>query len=171
MVYIASGQEPADALSGGAAAAHDDAPLLLSTDRTMPVRTQQELARLQPREVVLLGGTRRIPSSAADDVRRNVPGATVTRIAGSDRYETSALVSDQRFTTSSRAFLANGWASIDAIAGTQYAAASDSPVLLSRRACRSSEVATTMDNLGTDLHVLLGGPTRLDDGSASAVCR
>lgn len=171
VVYIASGQEPADALSGGAAAAHDDAPLLLSTDRTMPVRTQQELARLQPREVVLLGGTRRIPSSAADDVRRNVPGATVTRIAGSDRYETSALVSDQRFTTSSRAFLANGWASIDAIAGTQYAAASDSPVLLSRRACRSSEVATTMDNLGTDLHVLLGGPTRLDDGSASAVCR
>ncbi|MGB3594215.1 MAG: cell wall-binding repeat-containing protein [Ornithinimicrobium sp.] len=171
VVYIASGQEPADSLSGGAAAAHDDAPLLLTTSRSMPAATQQELARLQPREVVLLGGTVRIPSRAKDDVLRNVPGATVTRIAGSDRYSTSARVAAGRFTGSSRAFLANGAASIDAIAGTQYAAATDSPVLLSRRSCRSSEVAGTMDDLGTDLHVLLGGPVQLDDASASGVCR
>ncbi len=170
VVYIASGQESADALSGGAAAAHDDAPLLLSTSRSMPATTQQELARLQPQEVVLLGGTSRIPSRAKNDVLRNVPGATVTRIAGSNRYSTSALVSGERFDRSSRAFLANGSASIDAIAGTQYAAASDSPVLLSRRSCRSSEVANTMDDLGTDLHVLLGGPVQLDDASASKVC-
>ncbi|MGB3762863.1 MAG: cell wall-binding repeat-containing protein [Ornithinimicrobium sp.] len=171
VVYVASGQEPADALSGGAAAAHDDAPLLLSTSGNMPATTQQELARLQPQEVVILGGTSRIPSRAKDDVLRNVPGATVTRIAGSNRYSTSALVSGERFDRSSRAFLANGSASIDAIAGTQYAAASDSPVLLSRRSCRSAEVANTMDDLGTDLHVLLGGPVQLDDASATGVCR
>ncbi|MGB6021286.1 MAG: cell wall-binding repeat-containing protein [Ornithinimicrobium sp.] len=171
VVYIASGQEPADSLSGGAAAAHDDAPLLLSTSRAMPATTQQELARLQPREVVLLGGTSRIPKSAVNDVQRNVPGATVTRIAGSDRYRTSALVASERFSTTRRALLANGWASIDAIAGTQFAAASDSPVVLSGRSCRSAEIAAAMDGLGTDLHVMLGGPARLDDASASGVCR
>ncbi len=171
VVYVASGQEPADALAGGAAAAHDDAPLLLSTDRAMPASTQQELARLQPREVVLLGGTARIPASAVQDVRRNVPGAVVTRIAGADRYATAALVSGQRFEDSPRAFLANGRASIDAIAGTQYAAASDSPVLLTSKACHSAQVDSAMSGLDADLRVLLGGRAQLDDASASAVCR
>ncbi len=171
VVYIASGQQPADALSGGAAAAHDDAPLLLSTDRNMPATTQQELARLQPKKVILLGGERRIPASAVNDVRRNVPGATVTRLAGTDRYKTSALVSGETFEGSSRAYLANGSASIDAAAGTQYAAATNSPILLISKSCRSSEVATTMDGMDTNLHVLLGGTGSLDDSSASAVCR
>lgn len=171
VVYVASGQESADSLAGGAAAAHDDAPLLLTLDRLLPATTSRELARLQPREVVVLGGKRRVPTAIMQKIRQAVPNATLTRIGGPDRYDTSAMISRQRFGTSSRAYIAQGVASIDAIAGTQYAAFSDSPVLLARKSCRPRSVARAMDELGTDLQVLLGGPRRLSDSSATAVCR
>ncbi len=171
VVYIASGRVSVDALSGGAAAAHEDAPLLLTGESSLPANIAQALQRLRPSEIVLLGGTGRISTKVANQVKAAVPGAQVNRIGGSDRYETSAMVSRQRFDSSSRGFIAEGSANIDALAGTQFAAATDSAVFLSRKTCRPAAVASAMDALGTDLHVLLGGPRRLSDQSATAVCR
>ena len=171
VVYVASGKQSVDALSGGAAAAHDDAPLLLTNESSLTSSTAQELKRLRPREVVMLGGPGRLSTEVANQIRAAVPDAELNRIGGTDRYQTSAMVSSQRFSSSSRALMAEGVASIDALAGTQFAASTDSPVLLSRKGCRPKSVASAMNGLGTDLHVLLGGPTRLSDRSATTVCR
>ncbi|CAN5541289.1 hypothetical protein BH23ACT6_BH23ACT6_15540 [soil metagenome] len=170
-VYVSSGVEPADALSGGAAAAADDAPLLLSADADgLPASTREALIRLQPKTVYLLGGTARLPSSTAQEIRQALPNSTVTRLSGSDRYATSAAVVNHRFDISPRVLTANGRASIDAIAGTQYADASDSAVLLTRRSCSPRLVRSAMNGVDADLVVLLGGTSRLTERSGTTTC-
>ncbi|MGB5953498.1 MAG: cell wall-binding repeat-containing protein, partial [Ornithinimicrobium sp.] len=170
-VYIASGIEPADALSGGAAAALDDAPLLLSADaQGLPDATRTALTELAPSNVYLLGGTARLPSATAREIRSLVPNATVSRLSGPNRYDTSAAVVKQRFGNSPRVLTANGTASIDAIAGTQLADTTGSAVLLTRKTCHPRSVSSAMDRVDAHLVSLLGGTSRLSQSSATRTC-
>lgn len=171
VVYVASGVEPADALSGGAAAAGDDAPMLLSADADgLPDDTRDALVDLGPSTVYVLGGPGRLPTSTVREIRNLSPGASVTRLAGPDRYSTSAAVVTARFGDSPRVLTANGTASIDAIAGTQLADTTGSAVLLTRRDCRPRAVASAMDGVGVEMAVLLGGSSRLRERGATTTC-
>ncbi|HKJ11177.1 MAG TPA: cell wall-binding repeat-containing protein [Ornithinimicrobium sp.] len=171
VAYVASGLQADDALSGAAAAAHDDAPMLLSAVSVLPATTKRELRRLQPSEVFVLTGPKWIEDSVLAQIRKEVPRATVTRLSGSNRFATSAAIVRARFDQSRRGLLANGSASIDAAAGTQFANASDSPVLLTKRTCQPRVIATAANELDTSLHAMLGGTTVLTDSSATTVCR
>ena len=64
VVYIANGQNFPDALAGAAAAGTKDAPLLLVPPTSIPSAIATELARLNPTNIVILGG----PSVVSDQV-------------------------------------------------------------------------------------------------------
>ncbi|MGB7448525.1 MAG: cell wall-binding repeat-containing protein [Ornithinimicrobium sp.] len=171
VVYVTSGLQADDALSGSAAAAHDEAPLLLSQISVLPTTTRRELERLRPSEVFVLTGPKWVEGAVLTQIREAAPQATVRRLAGSDRYATSATIVRARFEDSRRALLTNGSASLDAAAGTQFAHASDSPVLLARRTCQPRVIAYAANYLDTSLHVMLGGTGVLTDSSATRMCR
>jgi len=63
MVFIATGVNFPDALAGGAAAAFEDGPVLLVAGGTIPKATKDELTRLQPKRIVVLGGPAAVPES------------------------------------------------------------------------------------------------------------
>jgi len=170
IVYIGSGRQADDALSGSAAAAHDEAPLLLSQITVLPATTRRELERLQPSEVFVLTGPKWIKDSVLAQIRQAAPQANVKRLSGSNRFATSSAIVRARFEDSRRALLTNGSASVDAAAGTQFANASDSPVLLTRRTCQPRVIAAAANDLDTSLHVMLGGTGVLADSSATRVC-
>lgn len=93
-VFLASGSKFPDALAAGPVAAAEGAHLLLTTRESVPSSVMAELRRLRPTEVVLVGDANTI----ADSVRRQVAqelGAEVTRIAGSNRVETSLALLDR----------------------------------------------------------------------------
>jgi putative cell wall-binding protein len=69
VVYLATGQDFPDALTGVPAAGRDRAPLLLVRPDCMPVATRRELHRLDPSTVVVLGGSRTINEEAATGSR------------------------------------------------------------------------------------------------------
>src|SRR5439155_25199887 len=64
VVYVASGHTFPDALSAGALAPLQQAPLLLIEACGVPNVVRDELARLQPDRIVVLGGTGTICDSA-----------------------------------------------------------------------------------------------------------
>ena len=64
VVYLATGREPWDALTGVPAAGRDNAPVLLVEPGCMPAVTQRQLDRLQPTTVVVLGGTGAVSARA-----------------------------------------------------------------------------------------------------------
>jgi putative cell wall-binding protein len=55
--YVASGMDFPDALAGGAVAGRDHLPMLLSGNGHVPLYTGQQVLRLSPRTLTMLGGT------------------------------------------------------------------------------------------------------------------
>jgi putative cell wall-binding protein len=92
-VYVAVGSNFPDALAGGAAAAVRNAPVLLTEPGVLPAATALELARLEPHEIVILGGTSVVSSEIETQLSAFTNGA-VRRLAGSNRLATAAAVAN-----------------------------------------------------------------------------
>lgn len=121
-----------DALSAGALAAHLRAPILLTAPDTLPRAVQDYLAAARPGAVHAIGGVTAVSDETVDRARA-VAGAGGRRLAGEDRYGTSAAVAAAAFTAGLDAgmvWLATGRAFPDALAAGPAAAASGAPVLL-----------------------------------------
>jgi putative cell wall-binding protein len=83
-----------DALSAGALAASDDQiPTLLTRGESLPAQTEQALAELGATSVYVIGG--RAAISDAVVARLQALGLEVFRLAGPDRYATSAAVANE----------------------------------------------------------------------------
>ena len=115
-VYLARGDLLADAMVGGVL--RDGPVLLVKSCGPTPSATASEVARLNPARVVALGG----PGAVCDDtLTATAAGRPSSRLAGTNRYETAALISRRAFPTSPAAevYLATGQDSPDpAVGGT-----------------------------------------------------
>ncbi len=155
--YVATDLGFADALSGAAtaAAAHD--PILIVQQGAVPAATATELTRLRPRSIVVLGG----PSAVSDGVATSLAAFTmgaVSRVAGADRYATSAAVSTSVFPAgSSSAYLATGLNFPDALTGGVAAALAQAPLLLVPGGCVTASVVSEVQRLDPTRIVILGG--------------
>ncbi len=89
-VVLARGDDPADALAGASLAAVLDAPVLLTRPDRLPDPTLEALQRLEPDEVVVLGGE----GAVSDEVVAELE-ADVDRIAGDSRFETAAMIAER----------------------------------------------------------------------------
>jgi putative cell wall-binding protein len=170
-VYLASGQAFADALSGGAAAAKERAPMYLTQPGGLPTATRQELQRLRPAKVVVLGGSGAVGTKVVNEVKQALPSAQVQRLAGDDRYATSAAIANAVWPNgASDAYFATGAAYADALSGVPSAGDDNAPMLLVRRTCTDEVVRTAIGRLGADARVTLGGPGAVADGAVGRRC-
>ncbi len=163
VVYIATGQNYPDALAGGPAAAKDDGPVLLVTKDTIPASTADELTRLSPTNIYVLGGPTTVSPSV--ETALGTSGATVTRIAGLDRYETASMISAANFASGvSAVYIATGQNYPDALAGGPAAAKNGSPVLLVQTDAIPQSTADELHRLSPTNIFVLGGPTTVSTG-------
>jgi hypothetical protein len=102
VVYVATGENFPDALGAAATAALGLGPVLLVQQNAVPAPTLAELNRLQPPEIVIVGGTAVISNGVEAQLEGLAWGPTVTRIAGANRYDTAAQLSQATFPTSGR---------------------------------------------------------------------
>lgn len=168
-VFIASGGTFADALSAGPAGAKLDSPLLLTSPTYLPEATRAELARLAPTQVYVLGGVSAVSDAVTQDIGVTT-GAKVFRIAGSDRYETSAAVARVFWSTKPAVFFGTGADFPDAVAGTPAAAVNDAPILLTKSTCMPAPIGALMEQFNPRRVVILGGLTAIDDGITDLSC-
>ncbi len=133
LVYVASGENFADALSASAIAAQHHAPIILSTHDSLPVRASSFIAGRAPADIVVIGSENTLSGSVVDQIEAASGKSTITRIGGVDRYETSRmLISDPKFgaKASTEVFVASGTKFPDALSASPAAATVPAPVLL-----------------------------------------
>ena len=95
---------------------------------------------------------------------------TVTRYAGTDRFDTAAQVADATFTAPVPvAFIARGDAFADALAGTPAAAVGGGPVLLVESGAIPPATAAELTALTPGRIVVLGGPSAVADSVLTAL--
>lgn len=165
-VYLGNISVFADALSAAAAAAEVGGSLLWTSPTALDPRVAAEIDRLQPDEVVILGGAAGV--SAAVETAVASLGHPTRRIAANDRYGVSRAVVAESYGRDASVVLVSGRVMSDALAASAAAAAWGVPVLVidsSAAAIDESTLALIREKGATTVH-LVGStaamPTRFD---------
>jgi len=162
-VVIARGDQFPDALAGAylAGILGTGAPVLLTTTDAVPTSTKDRLAALGAKNVYLLGGTTAISQAVQDDLGKSY---TVTRIAGSDRFDTASKVAQQTNTAgvgtvagAKTAIIASGATFPDALAAGSPAFAARFPIVLTNADALPSQSTTALSALGIKHALIVGG--------------
>lgn len=157
VAYVATGQDFPDALSGSARAGLADAPLLLVRGDLVPGVVTTELERLRPGRIVVLGGPPSVSDAVVEQLRGLTTSGQVQRLAGPDRYATSAAVAQTFPAGAPAVYVATGTKFPDALSGAALAARRGAPVLLTRPQGLPSVVAAEISDQDAAEGVVLGG--------------
>jgi len=167
-VFVATGADYPDALAVAARAGSLDAPVLLTRETTLPSTTRQELVRLAPKRVIVVGGESAISPAVLDLIDKATGSAPVSRWAGADRYATAARIAAD-FGSADIVYVATGENYPDALAGAARAGALDAPVLLVRSDEVPTATKTALSSLDPVEIRVLGGPTAVSNGVLTAL--
>lgn len=157
-VYIASGRVYTDALSGAPVAGKNSSPILLVDTTAIPSSIATELRRLQPRRIVVMGGPNTISETVLAGLRAYTSGS-VTRVAGADRFATSAAISGGNYGPGVPVvYVASGHIFPDALSGAPVAGMTRGPILLVDTSTVPKVVSAEIKRLQPGRIVVLGGP-------------
>lgn len=92
-VVLANGYSFIDALPGGVLANSTSGTLLLTNTNIIPKETMDEINRINPNVLYILGGTSSISEDTEENLKQYVDN--VIRLGGKNRYETSELISEE----------------------------------------------------------------------------
>lgn len=135
VVYLTSGANYPDALSAAPGAAKQGAPLLLTSPTSLPVVVADEIKRLDPATVVVVGGPASVGTQVLDQIRALPGSPSVVRLGGVDRYAASRAVVSHAFGGPAApsvpvAYIATGANFPDALAASAAGGAFGYPVIL-----------------------------------------
>ncbi|PPL20204.1 hypothetical protein GY24_02495 [Microterricola pindariensis] len=168
VAYVVTGEDFPDALAAGPAAAAQGGPLLLTNPGYVPDPTTAELKRVNPQAIVVVGGPAAVSDAVVAALKTIAP---VTRIAGSDRYDTSRMVAQHAFGAATSVYIATGLNYPDALSASAAAGKSKIPVLLVNGANNGADSDTV--NYLTSRNVttvkIVGGPAAVAPGVESGL--
>ena len=148
-VYVGTGENFPDLLSVSSLTAQEPGPLLLVLPDQIPDATRQEILRLRPERIVIVGGTGVVSTAVATELESLLVGGSaamsmrrqlalaesppVLRLDGLDRYATAAAVATAAHPDGAGVVvLTTGEDFPDALVAGPVAAAHDAAVLLTR---------------------------------------
>lgn len=173
-VVIASGEGFADAVAASSLAGAYDAPLLLVGAKSLPPEVSAEIVRLGATQAFVVGGETAVSAavSAAVDA---LPGMdTPVRVAGANRYETSAEVARRVLSRvgtdwDGGVFIARGDAFPDALAVGPLAWRSRRPVVLTSPSALPEASLAVLGESAPSLAVIVGGKGAVSDAVAAEI--
>jgi putative cell wall-binding protein len=166
VAFVVTGLSFPDALTAGPAAAHRGGPVLLVGQKTVPQSTRDELDRLNPQSIVVVGGQGAVSDAVYDEMDQYTDGS-VTRVSGADRYASAAAVSSSSFTSATTVYVAGSERFSDALAGAPAAHQEAAPLLLVAKSSVPSSTSNEIRRLGASRVVILGGTASVDSSAES----
>ncbi|WP_421381529.1 cell wall-binding repeat-containing protein [Bacillus salacetis] len=127
-VLLGRGDVPVDALAGSVLATKLDAPLLLTATDRIPDTILDEITRLNPQTIYLLGGSSAISEVAESQLIHK--GYSIKRITGKDRFDTSVKVAEELNSDTEEIFITTGTDSPDPLSIAPYSGMKQIPILL-----------------------------------------
>jgi len=171
VAFVATGTDFPDALAGVPAAIRAGGPILLTKPDAIPAATRDELRRLTPHQIIVLGG----PAAVSDRVLgalATYTGGTVRRLAGTNRYATAVEISKNAFPSGANVvYLATGENYPDALAAGPVAGLAGGPILLTTPTSLPSVTAAEIRRLSPATVVIMGGEAAVSSTVATAVAR
>lgn len=168
-LFVASGVDFPDALSGAGIAGKEQEPILLSPPDKMSRFVVEAIERLEPKDIVIFGGESAISSAVAGELEKLTTGS-VTRWSGANRYETAAAVSRIGFASGAdTVFVASGERYPDALAVAPVAGRTPGPILLTRSDHIPGVIETELRRLAPSKIVVVGGESVINTAVEDAL--
>ena len=144
--------------------------MLLTLPGSIPPATVNELKRLRPGRIVVLGAAGAVAEAVVAGLRPLATTGRVDRIGGSDRYATAAALSAVSFDPGvAVAYVATGRDFPDALGGANAGGVTDGPVLLVADSGIPAATAAELARLKPTSIVLLGGSGAVPDAVAASL--
>ncbi len=159
---IANGANFPDALAAGPLAGRLGAPVLLTQPTALPPAIEQELQRLAPTQVLIVGGMGAVSADIEQRIFELLDVHPV-RLAGANRFETAAAIAAHGFATATTVYVASGTSFPDALSGGPAGAHLDRPVFLTNPNALPQATADAIAALGDPEIVVLGGSGAVSD--------
>jgi len=167
-VYLAAGLTYPDAIAAGPVATAAGAALLLTESTRLTPSVEAELRRLDPDNIVIVGGAGVIAPAVQSSAQLIAP---TTRVGGADRYATAEQLVRSVFERpgAPQVYLATGASFPDALAAGPAAGSIGAPVVLvdGSRPALSEVVLAFLADLEVERITLVGGTGVISAGIAA----
>ncbi|WP_455258815.1 cell wall-binding repeat-containing protein, partial [Peptoniphilus asaccharolyticus] len=157
-VIVVRDDNYADALTATTLSKLLNAPILLTNSHYLSKDVADEIARLGAKDVIIVGGISSVDKSVEKALGRF--DSSIERIAGRDRYETSARVADRVVGITGKtnlAVLATGETFADALSVSPFAASKGMPILLVRPNSIPKSIQDRINSLDIKRFYIAGG--------------
>lgn len=148
----------ADALAATPFAYKKNAPILLTGSSQINEKTLAELKRLKVKNVYVVGGEASINEKSLDTIKSN--NISVSRISGSDRYQTSMNIAKElnNISNISKISVVNGEKGLaDAVSIGAVSAQNNMPIILTNENSNITEINNLFKNKKIDKSYVIGG--------------
>lgn len=163
-VLVATAGDYPDALAAAALAGLHGAPLLLTPGNTLPDSVAEELIRLNTGNVAILGGAGAISVAVEQQIKQLSTAPAVTRVQGSNRFETAAASAISAGSPAGTAVVASGGDYPDALAAASLTATpARSPILLTLRDAVPQVTIDALHAIDARTVVIAGGTGVVSD--------
>ncbi|MGC8277987.1 cell wall-binding protein Cwp10 [Clostridioides difficile] len=136
-VVIVNGEEKSmvDGLTATPLASIKNSPILLSSNEKLPQKTVEELKRLNPSKVVVIGGNNSMPNSVVEAIKAVNSKISVQRIGGDTRYQTSINIAKEIDKTNniSKLYIGAGNGEADSLSIASLAGKEKTPIVLTQK--------------------------------------
>lgn len=153
-VVLARGDDFADALCAGPLATKYNAPILMTKPNVIDQSTLDEIKRLGVKHVIITGGTGAVSASIEKTLQENGI-SDITRLSGSNRYETSVKIAQKL--SSTKVVLATGENYPDALSISVAASKLGMPILLTSKNQLPAQVKEYITTKNITKTYIIGG--------------
>lgn len=136
-VVIVNGEDKSmvDGLTATPLASVKNSPILLSSNDKLPQKTVEELNRLNPSKVIVIGGNNSMPNSVVEAIKGVDSKISVQRIGGDTRYQTSINIAKEIDKTNnvSNLYIGAGNGEADSLSIASLAGKEKTPIVLTQK--------------------------------------
>jgi SpoIID/LytB domain protein len=154
-VVIGRGDNPVDALTGSVLAKKYDAPLLLVKTDEIPKSVKDLLQKQTIHQIFVLGGQAAVSDQTVAELQSYA--TKVTRIKGSDRYDTSVDVAGQIDDRGEVIITSGSSTSPDALSVASHAALNQLPILFTKAGELPQSVEKYLKDKNVNKVTIIGG--------------
>ncbi|MGC7873064.1 cell wall-binding repeat-containing protein [Desulfosporosinus sp. SYSU MS00001] len=162
-----------DALAAATLAHQYDAPILLTNSKALDSDVQDEIDRLHPAKIIIVGGTAVVSGDIENSLKQKY--SDITRLAGWDQYETAARIADYYYSVNpdapKKVVIANGNNFPDALSISSWAAYNHIPILLTKNNQLPEATNTALKDHEIADAILVGGRAVINDDVANAITK
>lgn len=160
-----------DGLTATPLASVKNAPILLSNSKALPKFTIDEIKRLSPKNVIVIGGENAIPQSIIDEIKKINSSISVKRIGGDDRYETSLNIAKEIDKTNdiTKIYVGAGNGEADSLSIASVAGREKSPIILSKKDGLTKSIYDYIKSENVADGHIIGGPNSISDSAIDQI--